>query len=178
MIKDYLEIGKIVGVHGLKGEVRVQPWCDSGEFMKKFKTLQFDKKGEKSVSVISCRPHGNVVILKLENSNTPEEAQSLRNKMLYMKRADAKLSKGQYFISELIDCTVVDYDNESLVYGRLSDVSQTGANDVWHIEDGNGKEYLIPAIPIVVKDTDVEKGIIRITPLKGIFDTEVNGDED
>ena len=95
MIKPFLEIGKIVGVHGLKGEVRVQPWCDDGNFMKKFKTLYFGKNGEKSVKVVSCRPHGNVVILKLENVNTPEEAQALRGKMLYMNRDDAKLSKGQ-----------------------------------------------------------------------------------
>ena len=45
MIKEYLEIGKITSTHGIKGEMRVQPWCDTPEFMKKFKTLYLDKKG-------------------------------------------------------------------------------------------------------------------------------------
>ena len=170
MIKDYLEIGKITSTHGIKGEMRVQPWCDSPEFMKKFKTLYFDKKGEKSISV-SCRPNGNMVIMKVQGIDTVEEASKLRNKVIYMKRSEAKLPKGKYFIAELIDCKVIDADNEDKVYGILSDVSETGANDVWHIKQGD-KEYLIPAIPPVVISTDVVEGIIKIRPLKGIFDDE------
>ena len=100
-----------------------------------------------------------------------EYAAKLRDKILYMKRADAKLPDGQYFIQELIGCSVYDADDEGLCYGVLSDVSQTGANDVWHIEK-DGKEYLIPAIPPVVISTDVAEGIIKIRPLRGIFDDE------
>ncbi len=170
MIKEYLEIGKITSTHGIKGEVRVQPWCDSPEFMKKFKTLYFDKKGEKPVSV-SCRPNGNMVIMKMQGVGTVEEASKYREKILYIKRSDAKLPEGTWFIQELIDCNVVDADDENISYGILSDVSETGANDVWHITK-DGKEYLIPAIPSVVISTDVVEGIIKIRPLKGIFDHE------
>lgn len=170
MIKEYLEIGKITSTHGIKGEVRVQPWCDSPEFMKKFKTLYFDKKGEKPVSV-SCRPNGNMVIMKMQGVDTVEEASKYREKILYMKRSDAKLPEGTWFIQELIDCKVVDADDENISYGILSDVSETGANDVWHITKED-KEYLIPAIPSVVISTDVVEGIIKIRPLKGIFDNE------
>ena len=63
MIKEYLEVGQIVGTHGVRGEMRVNPWADGPEFMKQFKTLYYDNSGEKSVKVISARPHGNVVIL-------------------------------------------------------------------------------------------------------------------
>ena len=178
MIKAFLEAGKIVSVHGLRGELRVQPFCDSGEFLKKFKTLYFDKKGEKAVRVISVRPHGNVVIMKLEGTDTVEAANALRGKMLYLKREDARLREGQYFISELIGCSVYDADDESILYGKISDVSFTGANDVWHIKNESGREYLIPAIPPVIIDTDVESETVKIRPLKGIFDGEVNGDED
>ena len=170
MIKEYLEIGKITSTHGIKGEMRFQPWCDSPEFLTKFKTLYFDRKGEKAVK-IKARPNGEMAILKIDGIETVEEAAKLRDKVLYMKRADAKLSDGQYFIQELIDCTVYDADDESICYGVLSDVSQTGANDVWHIEK-DGKEYLIPAIPPVVISTDVEAGVIKIRPLRGIFDDE------
>lgn len=170
MIKEYLEIGKITSTHGIKGEMRFQPWCDSPEFLTKFKTLYFDKKGEKAVK-IKARPNGEMAILKIEGIETVENAAKLRDKVLYMKRADARLPEGQYFIQELIGCTVYDADDESICYGILSDVSQTGANDVWHIEK-DGVEYLIPAIPPVVISTDVVEGIIKIRPLRGIFDDE------
>lgn len=170
MIKEYLEIGKITSTHGIKGEMRVQPWCDSPEFMKKFKTLYLDKKGEKPVKV-SCRQGGNMVIMKVQGIDTVEEASKYREKVLYMKRSDAKLPEGTWFIQELIDCKVTDADDENKTYGVISDVSQTGANDVWHISQGD-KEYLIPAIPSVVISTDVAEGIIKIRPLKGIFEDE------
>lgn len=178
MLKPFLEIGKIVSTHGIKGEVRVQPWCDSGAFMKKFSVLYLDKKGETAVKIVSCRPHGNVVIMKLEGVDTPEQAARLRSKVLFMDRNDAKLEKGQVFIQDLIGCTVFDADNENKVYGKITDVSQTGANDVWHITDESGREFLIPVIPSVVLEVDAEHEKVIIRPLKGIFDGEVNGDED
>ena len=177
MLKQYLEIGQIVSTHGVKGELRVNPWCDSPEFMKKFKTLYFDNNGEKAVKVLSCRPHGNVVILQIEGINSVEEAQKLRNKILFMSRKDAKLGKGDWFIQDLIGCTVYDADDNAKIYGTLTDVAQTGANDIWYIENNN-KEYIIPAIKDVVINVDVENESVYIRPLRGIFDEEFNGDKD
>lgn len=177
MLKQYLEIGQIVSTHGIRGEVRVNPWCDSPEFMKKFKTLYFDANGNKAVKITACRPHGNVVILKLDGIDTVEEAQKLRNKTLYMNRADAKLKKGDWFIQDLIGCAVFDADDNEKTYGTLTDVAETGANDIWFIEK-DGKEYIIPAIKDVVINVDVENESVFIRPLKGIFDEEVNGDKD
>ncbi len=172
MIKEFLEIGEIVGTHGIRGEIRVNPWCDSPEFVKKFKTLYFDSNGSCVAQINSARPHGNIVLLTIKDIDTVEKAQKLRGKILYMKRSDTSLPEGTYFIAELIGCTVYDADDESIVYGTLSDVSETGANDVWHITDSKGKEYLIPSIPDVVIDTDVVNNRILIRPLKGIFDDE------
>ncbi len=171
MIKEYLEIGKITSTHGIKGEMKVQPWCDSVDFMKKFHTLYLDKKGEKPLKV-KIRQGGNMAIMKAEGIDTPEEAQKMRNRILYMKRSEAVLPEGFYFMQELFDCKVIDADDQAKVYGTLSDVSETGANDVWHIKTDEGKEYLIPAIPSVVIAVDVAEGIIKIRPLRGIFDDE------
>ena len=171
MIKEYLEIGKITSTHGIKGEMKVQPWCDSVDFMKKFRTLYLDKKGEKPLKV-KIRQGGNMAIMKIEGIDTPEDAQKMRNRILYMKRSDAVLPEGFYFMQELFDCRVIDADDEGKIYGTLCDVSETGANDVWHIKTDEGKEYLIPAIPDVVADVDVAEGIIKIRPLRGIFDDE------
>jgi 16S rRNA processing protein RimM len=171
LIKEFLEIGEIVGTHGVRGEIRVNPWCDSPDFMTRFKTLYFDSNGSCAVQVKAARPHGNIVLLTIDGVTTVEQAQKLRGKVLHMKRSDAKLPKGKFFIAELIGCEVFDADDPAKKYGTLSDVSATGANDVWHIENG-GKEYLIPAIPDVVIETDVEAGKVIIRPLKGIFDDE------
>lgn len=170
MLKKYLEVGQIVSTHGIKGEVRINPWCDSPEFLKKLKTLYFDKNGEKAVKVVSSRVHGNLVLASLEGVDTVEEASKLKNKVVYMNRDDARIGKNKFFIQDLIDCKVYDADDGRL-YGTISDVSQTGANDVWHIEC-DGKEYLIPAIPDVIIDTDVENETVKIRPLRGIFDDE------
>ncbi|MBQ7117781.1 MAG: 16S rRNA processing protein RimM [Clostridia bacterium] len=170
-MKEYLEIGKITSTHGIKGEMKVQPWCDSVDFMKKFRTLYLDKKGEKPLNV-KIRQGGNMAIMKAEGVDTPEEAQKMRNRTLYMKRSEAVLPEGFYFMQELFDCRVIDADDEAKVYGTLSDISETGANDVWHIRTDEGKEYLIPAIESVVIDVNVADGIIKIRPLRGIFDNE------
>ncbi len=170
MIKNYLELGQIVSTHGIKGEVRLNPWCDTPDFVKKFKTLYFDNKGEKSVKIISARPHGNVAILLLDGIDDVEKAKTLKNTVLYMKRSDAKLPKGTWFIQELFDCQVVD-NNNGKILGTIVDVSETGANDVWHIKTDKG-EVLIPAIKEVVVSVDVEAGQVLINPLKGLFDDE------
>lgn len=172
MIKDFLEIGEIVGTHGVRGEMRLNPWCDSPEFATKFKRLYLDGGGASSRRVLSCRAHGNVALLRLEGVDCVEDAAAMRGRVLYISRADAQLPDGDYFVAELCGCRVIDADDESVVYGTLTNVSETGANDVWHVTGGDGREYLLPAIPPVVIDTNVETGIIKIRPLKGIFDNE------
>lgn len=169
-MKRFLEVGEIVGTHGIKGEIRLNPWTDSPDFLKKFSVLYFDDKGEKPVKVLQCRPHGNIVLLVLDGVETVEKAAAMRGKVLFMDRNDAHLKKGDYFIQDLIGCTVYDADEKTKTYGKLTDVSYTGANDVWHITDAEDKEYLIPAIPQVVIDVDVENEAVHIRPLKGIFE--------
>lgn len=170
MILDFIEIGKIVGTHGIRGELRVNPWCDSPEFFKNFSTLYFDKLGKESAKISSVRAHGNIVLLKLDEVTTVELASSLRGKTLYIKRSDAPLEEGRYFVQELIGCQVKDASTGKL-YGTISDVSATGANDVWHIKN-QGQEYLIPAIPDVVVSINIEDEVVEINPLRGLFDDE------
>lgn len=170
MTKEFLELGQIVGTHGVRGEMRLNPWCDSAEFAKKFKTVFFSAKEENPVKMLSCRPHGNVALIRLDGVETVEQAQTLRNRILYIRRADAHLPKGSWFIEELIGCDVFDSDDRSVRYGKLTDVFQTGANDVWTVTDDDGREYMLPAIKSVVIEADVENNAVFIKPLKGIFD--------
>ena len=169
-MKKFLETGKIVGTHGIKGMVRVQPWCDSGEFLKQFKKIYTDKKGENSLNVTSVQPHGNIVLMAFKGFTTIEQAETLRNKTIFIDRKDVKLPEGRYFIDDLLGCSVFDADTDALL-GEITDISPTGANDVWHITK-DGKEYLVPAIDEVLVNIDIENEKITIRPLKGIFDNE------
>ncbi|MBE6810259.1 MAG: 16S rRNA processing protein RimM [Ruminococcaceae bacterium] len=169
MKKEFLEIGKFVGTHGVRGMVRIQPWSDDGEFLTKFKNFYLDN-GKAKIKMNKITPHGNVVIAAVDGIDTIEDAEKLRNQVLYIKRADAKLPDGRYFVSEIIGAQVFDADTNVLL-GTLTDVSPTGANDVWHIKSGE-KEYLVPAISDVIVDVNIDNDIITIRPLKGIFDNE------
>lgn len=170
MIKKFLETGKIVGTHGIKGMVRVQPWSDSGEFLCGFKHFYLDPDGREKLEAAAVRPHGAVVLIAFKGIDSIENAEKLRNRTIYIDRNDADLPEGRYFIDDLIGCHVFDADSGA-EYGVISDVSQTGANDVWHIQKG-GKEYLLPAVEEVIAAVSPAEERVEIRPMKGIFDDE------
>lgn len=166
--KKYLEAGRIVATHGIKGEVKVQPWCDSPQVLCNLSVLYFDN-GKTPVKV-GARPHKNAVIMKIEGVNSAQDAAALRGRVLYLDREDIQLDDGTYFIQDLIGLKVADADTGE-EYGILIDVSPTGANDVYHVKTKKG-EVLIPAVPSVIIETDIDRGIMRILPIKGMFDDE------
>ncbi len=170
MQKDLIECGKIVSTQGIRGEVRIQPWCDSPDFLCGFKAF-FAKGGELKLEVESSRVNKNVVVAKFKGVDSVESAQALRNHVIYIERKSLKLPKGTYLVRDLIGLTVVDFESGK-VYGELCDVTPTGARDVYHIKTPEGKQLLFPAIPDVVKKTDIEGGRMEITALKGLFDDE------
>lgn len=170
-MKKYLDTGKIIATQGLKGEVRVDPWCNEPEFLCKFKKVYLDENGENKLNVISKRRQKNIVIMKFENINDIDSAKKLCGKTIYIDRSDIKLENGEYFIQDILGIDVFD-DETNVNYGKITDVFKTGANDVYEITNPENKKYLIPVIDGVVIETDIEKRIIKIKPLKGIFDDE------
>lgn len=169
MHKEFLEAGKIVNVHALKGEVKVMPWCDSAEFLCSFERLFLDH-GRLELDIEKARVFKNMAVIKFKGTDTVEQAEKLRNKILYIHRGDVELDDDSYFIQDLIGIEIYDADNGRF-YGTLSDVMQTGANDVYSVKNEN-HEYLIPAIPDVVIQTDIENNIMKIRPLDGLFDDD------
>lgn len=170
MGKEYLEAGKIVGVHGLKGEVKIDPWCDGPDFLSRFKRL-FDKN-ENEIKIERARVQKNIVIVKFRGVDTPEDAEKMRGTIVYIYRKDVKLPEGVYFVQDLIGLEAVDIDSGE-IYGKVTDVFQTGANDVYQITR-NGKDHLIPKIPDVVPEIDIDKGIVYINTktIGGLFEDE------
>lgn len=167
--KPYLEAGQIVGTHGVRGEVRVQPWCDSPDVLSPLKVLYYDE-GKTPVSVQS-RPHKNVALIKIQGVDTVQDASALRGRMLYLSRDDLKLPPGTHFIQDLLGLRVEDADTGE-EYGELTDVSATGANDVYHVHTPRG-EVLVPAVPSVVTEVNVDGGWVKLRPIKGLFDDEI-----
>ncbi|MBR4201705.1 MAG: 16S rRNA processing protein RimM [Oscillospiraceae bacterium] len=168
MKKQFLEIGKIVNTHGLGGVVKVMPWCDSAEFLCEFETL-YRGREHLPMEIERASVQKNMALIKFAGVDTPEAANALRNTILYMNRADVELDDDTYFIQDLQGMRVVDAD-DGREYGKLHDVLQTGANDVYEVEAPNGRMLLVPVIPDVVLDVNFESDTITIRPLKGLFD--------
>lgn len=175
-MKQFLEIGKIVATQGIRGEVRCQYYCDSAEVLCEFDTLYLDG-GKKPVEIKRAFPHKNVVVIKIAGVDTVEQAHLLIGKTLYMDRNDAQLDEGTYFIQDIIGLTVKDADT-GRVYGKITDVYQNGASDVYSMRQPDGTELMFPCIDEVVISTDVEGGEMLIRPLAGLFEGAENGDED
>ncbi len=166
MKKEYLEAGKIVTTHGIRGEVKIMPYTDSPKLLCEFDRL-FIGKDKSELYIERSRVAKNMVIAKIEGVDTVEAAEKYRNKVLFMHRDDLELDEDTYFIQDLIDMEVQDADS-GFVYGKITDVLQNGANDVYVIK--GDREYLVPAIPDVVISTDIDSNIMQIRPLDGLFD--------
>ncbi len=170
MRQRFIETGKIVGTHGVRGELRVEPWSDSPEFLKGLKNL-YTNGGKTKLPLVSSRVHKGQVLLKLQGVDTVEQADVLRGQVLWLDREDVKLKPGRFFLQDLIGLRAFD-GNTGEEYGILKEVIATGANDVYRIQNSAGKNYLFPAVAHMIKQIDLEKEIIWLLPIPGIFDDE------
>ncbi len=171
MLKTYIDTGKIVNTHGLRGDVKMEPWTDDPQLFCEIKTLYLDDQGQHPIEIEKARLQKGMVLLKLKGIDTIEAGETLRGKILYIHRDDIPMEEGEYLIQDLLGCRVLDVDTKEQ-YGTLVDVTPTGANDVYHIRFADGTVRLCPVIPDTIIKTDVQAGEIEIRPLKGLFDDE------
>lgn len=163
MQKKFLEAGQIVNTHGIRGEVKIVPWCDTPEFLCDFDVLYLDGK---PVPVESARAHKGNVIAKLAGVSDVNAAMCLKNKVVSIDRSNVELPEGRHFIADLIGLEVRDADSGT-VLGVLDDVLTLPANEVYVVK-GKGKEYMIPAVEEFLAETNIEGGYIRIRLLEGM----------
>ncbi len=165
-MENLLEIGQIVNTHGLKGDVKVMPWCDDPSIYHELEYVLIDNKEYK---IQKSSLHKNTVLLKLAGIDHINDAELYRNKTLFVPREElGELPEGTYYICDLLGCLVKTDDGRAL--GEISDIIKTGSNDVYVVEDENKKSVLIPVIPDVIKSVDVEEKLVIITPIKGLID--------
>lgn len=155
-----LEIGQIVNTFGIKGEVKVKPFTnDIYRFDDLEKVYVATKKNSILYNVENVRYHKNMVLLKLEGIDNPENAEKLKNTFLEVDREDAiPLEEGTYFIVDLIGLDVYTENGDFL--GRVEDIYNTGANDIYVVKDELGKQILLPGIEEVIKEVKLEDRII------------------
>ncbi|MBQ1260879.1 MAG: 16S rRNA processing protein RimM, partial [Clostridia bacterium] len=109
--RKYLECGKIINTHGVKGEMKLDVWCDGFDSLKNVKTVYLDEAGEKPLTLKSRRVHGNFLLITLEGVETLEDAMRYKTKPLYADRNNIPKADGAYFIADLIGLSV--YNSES-----------------------------------------------------------------
>ena len=165
--KAYLEIAKIINTHGVRGAVKLDPWCDSPEMIKKIKNLYLENGACYDVSDVKMI-NGGFVVCSLSGITTVEAAVKLKNKILLAKREDIPLEEGAFFICDLIGLPVKDAET-GVVYGTVEDVIQNTVQDIYSIKTGSGKSVLLPAVPAFVKKVDTDDAVY-ITPIDGFFD--------
>lgn len=160
-MNEFLDCGQIVNTHGIHGEVRIVPWADSPDFLRGFGTLYVDGAPRK---VASARVHKGSVITKLDGVDTVEEAMRLKGKTVQIRRADARLPEGAFFLADIIGLDVVDEAGERL--GTLKEVLSPSRQQVYVV--AGEREILIPAVPEFILETNIEGGYLKVRLIEGM----------
>ena len=159
--KQYIEAGRIVNTHGVRGEVKIEVWLDSAEFLRSFKRVFI---GEREIKIESAFVHKGFLIAKLEGVDDVNAAMTFKGREISILRADAKLPKGAFFISDIIGASVVTEDGAEI--GKLVDVLERPASNIYVVKGET--EHLIPAVPEFIMSTDAENGVITVRLIEGM----------
>lgn len=167
-MQKYFEVGQIVNTFGVKGMLKVKPFTDDVNRFEELKKVYICKKEKlEEVEIEEVKYHKDMVLLKVKGIEDMNEAEKVKGLYLKIDRKNAKkLPKDTYFIADLLSLEV--YSDTGELLGKVDDIFRTGANDVYVVKNENGKQLLLPGIPDVIKEIDLEKGIIIVHLLKGL----------
>ena len=169
-MEQLLQVGVISSTHGIRGEVKVFPTTDDPDRFRKLKQVILDTgREQKGLEIEGVKFFKQFVILKFKDIDNINDIEKYKGKSLYVTREHAvKLKKDEYFIADLIDMQVELEDGTA--FGVLTDVIQTGANDVYEVKRPDGKEVLLPVIDECILDVDLEKQQVTAHIMPGLVD--------
>ena len=171
---EFLNVGKIVNTHGIRGEVRVISQTDFPEerYRKGQRlTLFRENKAPLELTVAGHRKHKNFDLLTFEGYPTINDVEPLRDGILKVSKDElSELTENEYYYHEIIGLTVIDEQAREL--GKIKEILSPGANDVWVVQRKGKKDALIPYIESVVKQIDLDKGVVHIEIPEGLLDDE------
>ena len=172
-MEELFQVGSITQTHGIKGEVKVFPMTDDISRFKNMKNLLLDggKDGYINLEVENVRPQKNLVILKFKGIDNINDIEKYKGKGLYVTKDNrVELKEDEYFIADLIGCDVFLDDNSNDKFGKITDVFETGANDVYEITLEDGGTVLVPAIKECIIDVNVDENKMVIHLLEGLME--------
>ncbi|MFG6367401.1 MAG: ribosome maturation factor RimM [Lachnospiraceae bacterium] len=169
-MEDLLQVGVITQPHGVRGEVKVFPTTNDVKRFKKLKEVVLDTGKERiTLEIEGVKFFKQFVILKFKGFDNINEVEKYRGKSLLVTRENAvKLGRNEYFIADLIDMAV--YDEYEQYLGVLTNVIETGANDVYEVKFEDGREVLFPAIKQCILDVDMESRKMKVHIMDGLLD--------
>ena len=169
-MEDLLQVGAITQTHGVRGEVKVFPTTDDVKRFKKLKEVILDTGKEKvTLEIEGVKFFKQFVILKFKGFDNINDIERYKGKNLYVTRENAvKLKRDEYFIADLIGLEVYDENDQHL--GMLTNVIETGANDVYEVKFEDGREVLFPAIKQCILDVDMENRKMKVHIMEGLLD--------
>lgn len=163
----HLVIGFLRRPHGVQGEIIMDLHTDFPERIKSGRRVLVGEKRQ-PLTFDTVRPHGDSLLISFRGVDTPEDAGKFRNQWVYIKASETPpLPEGQYYQYQLIGLDVVDDAGNSL--GKLVEVLETGANDVYVVRDEAGREILLPVIPSVILNRDMERRLLTVHLLEGLI---------
>lgn len=165
---DYFKIGKIVNTHGIKGMIKIYPYTENIHDLDNIKQIYLNPELQKKYTVKSVNAQKNMLLMSLEGIDTQEEAETLKNEYLYIPRdPNEKLQKDTYYICDIIGCDVISIDDNSFV-GKIVDVFNTGANDIYEVKTENSS-ICLPAIFDVIKKIDIKQKKVYVHMMEGLM---------
>ena len=159
--QQYMPAGKIVNTHGVQGEVKIEVWLDSPQFLRRFPRIFL---GEKELRIENARAHKGFLLAKLEGVDDVNAAMALKGRELTVDRNDVRLPRGTYFLQDILGARVVDEAGKQI--GVLTEVLERPASNVYVVQGDT--EHLIPAVPEFVLSTDAEAGLITVRLIEGM----------
>ena len=167
-MEDYLRVGVFANTHGLRGEIKVYPTTDDINRFRSLERVILDtKKAPLHLEVEGVRFIKNMVILKFKGIDDINQIEKYKGCDLLVTREDAvPLEEGEFYLADILGMPVEDETGRAL--GKIREVLQTGANDVYILDRPDGRELLLPAIPSCILDIDFEAGRMRVHLLDGL----------
>ena len=167
-MEDKLQVGILSSTHGVHGEMKVFPTTDDVRRFKGLKSVLLDSgSGFVNLDIEGVKFFKQFVIIKFRGYDSINDIEKYKGMSIYVTRENAvKLDSDEYFIADLIGMDVIDEDGDPI--GNLTDVIETGANDVYVIKRGGGGELLLPAIKQCILSVDTAGNIMRVHVLEGL----------
>ena len=159
--KAYIEAGRIVNTHGVGGEVKIEVWLDSPQFLRRCGRVFLDGTPRK---ILAARVQKQFLLAKLEGVEDLNAAMALKGRPVEIAREDAPLPRGGYFLQDILGALVVDEEGREI--GLLTEVLERPASNVYVVRGET--EHLIPAVPAFILRTDAERGVITVRLIEGM----------